>query len=384
MFVAGTDDGNGFLRRYNAADSSLAYTLDLGSLGVDGEVTGIAVDSNGDPLVSGHSTNAALSGTVKNAHSGGLDAFVLAVDDQTTTAVTNFVTYAGTSGTDRGFGVAVDASDNSFYLTGNTDSTFAGETSSGATDAFITKFDSLGNLAFAHQFGGAFNYSGAAIAFDSNGTSVLSRLGLPAGPAPGDSADTVVAETSVRPGQYFSISVNDGASQRITIDDDDSFGFLVFRINSVLGDKGTASFVEDLDGQHLEIKARNGSIIDIQSGAQEFDALAGLGLRETRLFGDPADLEELDATSSSAFELGFVDGTNVLSRAASAEAEALIDGALLAIEKIFRFLTGEPEDRNPFPTGTVSARTRSQIANFQVALDRLQGSASPSIFNLFG
>ena len=218
----------------------------------------------------------------------------------------------------------------------------------------------------------------------SNGTSVLSRLGLPAGPAPGDSADTVVAETSVRPGQYFSISVNDGASQRITIDDDDSFGFLVFRINSVLGDKGTASFVEDLDGQHLEIKARNGSIIDIQSGAQEFDALAGLGLRETRLFGDPADLEELDATSSSAFELGFVDGTNVLSRAASAEAEALIDGALLAIEKIFRFLTGEPEDRNPFPTGTVSARTRSQIANFQVALDRLQGSASPSIFNLFG
>ena len=336
---------------------------------------------------SGHSTNAALSSTVKNAHSGGLDAFVLSVDDQTTSAVTSFVTYAGTSGSDRGFGIAVDTSDNSFYLTGNTDSTFTGETGSGAVDAYVTKFDSLGNLAYAHQFGGAFNYTGSAIAFDSNGTSVLSRLGLPTGLAPGDSASTVVAETSVRPGQSFSISVNDGASQRITIEDDDSFGFLVFRINSVLGDKGKASFVEDIDGQHLEIKALNGAIIEIQSGLEGFDALAGLGLRETRLYGEPADVGELDATAASAFELGFIGSLNVQTRAGAAEAEAIVDGALLAIEKAFRFLTGEPEDRNPFPTGTVSTRTRSQIANFQAALDRLQtagtGSFSP-IFNIFG
>ena len=387
VFVVGIDDGNGFLRRYNASDSSLAYTLDLGVLGTDGGVTGVAVDSNGDLLISGHSTNAALSSTVKNAHSGGLDAFVLSVDDQTTSAVTSFVTYAGTSGSDRGFGIAVDTSDNSFYLTANTDSTFTGETGSGAVDAYVTKFDSLGNLAYAHQFGGAFNYTGSAIAFDSNGTSVLSRLGLPTGLAPGDSASTVVAETSVRPGQSFSISVNDGASQRITIEDDDSFGFLVFRINSVLGDKGKASFVEDIDGQHLEIKALNGAIIEIQSGLEGFDALAGLGLRETRLYGEPADVGELDATAASAFELGFIGSLNVQTRAGAAEAEAIVDGALLAIEKAFRFLTGEPEDRNPFPTGTVSTRTRSQIANFQAALDRLQaagtGSFSP-IFNIFG
>ena len=386
VFVAGTDDGNGFLRRYNASDSSLAYTHDLGALGTDGGVTGLAVDSNGDLLISGQSTNAALSGTVKNAHSGGLDAFVLSVDDQTTTAATCFVTYAGTTGTESGFGVAVDTSDNSFYLTGNTDSTFAGETSSAAVDAYVTKFDSAGNLAYTHQFGGAFNYTGSAIAFDSNGTSVLSRLGLPTGAAPGDSASTVVAETSVRPGQSFSISVNDGASQRITLEDDDSFGFLVFRINSILGDKGRASFVEDLDGQHLEIKALNGAIIDIQAGAKGLEALAGLGLKETRLYGEPADLSEADATAASAFELGFVGGLNVLTKAASAEAEAIVDGALLAIEKAFRFLTGEPENKNPFPTGTVSTRTRSQIANFQAALNRLQASSdnlSP-IFNIFG
>ncbi len=381
VFVAGNDDGNGFLRRYNAADSSLAYTFDLGSLGTDGGVTGIAVDSNGDLLIAGHSTNAALSNTVKNAHSGGLDAFVLAVDDQTTTAVTSFVTYAGTTGTERGFGVAVDTSDNSFYLTGNTDSTFAGETSSGAVDAYITKFDSLGNLAYTHQFGGAFNYTGTAIAFDANGTSVLSRLGLPTGPAPGESADTVTAETSVRPLQSFSISIDGSASRRITIEDDDSFGFLAFRINSVLGDKGKASFVEDIDGQHLEIKAVNGAVIEIQSGSPGFDALAGLGLRETRLYGEPADLGELDAASASAFELGFVSGTSVLSQATSAEAEAIVDGALLAIEKAYRFLTGEPENKKPIPTGTVSARTRSQIANFQAALDRLEAVSSSASFS---
>ena len=149
---------------------------------------------------------------------------------------------------------------------------------------------------------------------------MLSRLGLPTGLAPGDSASTVVAETSVRPGQSFSISVNDGASQRITIEDDDSFGFLVFRINSVLGDKEKASFVEDIDGQHLEIKALNGAIIEIQSGLEGFDALAGLGLRETRLYGEPADVGELDATAASAFELGFIGSLNVQTRAGAAEA----------------------------------------------------------------
>ena len=386
VFVVGTDDGNGFLRRYDAADSSLAYTLDLGSLGADGDVTGIAVDSNGDLLISGISTNAALSGTVKNAHSGGLDAFVLAVDDQTTSATTSFVTYAGTSGTDRGFGVAVDTSDNSFYLTGKTNSTFAGETKSGAEDAFITKFDSAGNLAYTHQFGGAFNYTGTAIAFDSNGTSVLSRLGLPSGAAPGDSASTVIAETSVRPGQFFSISIEGGANRRITVEDDDSFGFLAFRINSVLGDKGKASFVEDIDGQHLEIKALNGATFEILAGAEGRDALAGLGLRETKLFGEPADLSEVDADSSSAFELGFIDGLNVLSRATAAEAEAILDGALLAIEKAYRFLTGEPEKKTSI-SGTVSARTLSQIANFKAALARLESASAagfPPIINIFG
>ena len=235
IFVVGTDDGNGFLRRYNESDNSLAYTIDLGSLGTGGKVTGIAVDSNGDLLISGHSTNSTLSSTVKNAHSGGLDAFVLSIDDQTTTAVTDFVTYVGTSGTDSGFGIAVDTSDDSFYLTGNTDSTLSGEAKSADIDAFIAKFDSLGALAYTHQFGGAFDHTGYSIAFDSNGTSVLSRLGLPTGSAPGDSADTVIAETSVRPGQSFTISVDGGANERITVEDDDSFGFLAFRINSILG-----------------------------------------------------------------------------------------------------------------------------------------------------
>ena len=197
----------------------------------------------------------------------------------------------------------------------------------------------------------------------------------------------MVAETSVRPSQSFLISVNDGASQKITIEDDDSFGFLAFRIYAVLGDKGKASFVEDIDGQHLEIKATNGAIVEIQSGPEGSDALAGLGLRETRLYGESADVGEAEATSASAFELGFVSGTNVLSQAASAEAEAIVDGALLAIEKAYRFLTGEPENKNPFPTGTVSARTRSQLANFQAALDRLQGASSSSsspIVNILG
>ena len=129
--------------------------------------------------------------------------------------------------------------------------------------------------------------------------------------------------------------------------DRDSKLFLAFRINSVLGDKGKASFVEDIDGQHLEIKALNGATFEILAGAEGRDALAGLGLRETKLFGEPADLSEVDADSRCAFELGFIDGLNVLSRATAAEAEAILDGALLAIENAYRFSPANPRRRPP-------------------------------------
>ncbi len=160
----------------------------LGALGSGGGVTGVAVDSKGDLYVSGLTTNAALDTTVKNAHSGDIDAFVLNVKDNPAGGTIQYVTYVGTSTTDRGLGVAVDTGDDSFYVTGDTIGTLAGETKTGDVDTFAAKFDKNGILQFTHQFGGAFDHSGAAIAFDANGTCVLSRLGLPGGDIPVEDA----------------------------------------------------------------------------------------------------------------------------------------------------------------------------------------------------
>ena len=83
MLVAGTADGNGFLRKFadTATNDPPVFTLDLGSLGTGGEITGVATNSLGEIFVSGVTTNAALDDTIVQAHSGGLDGFVMRITD---------------------------------------------------------------------------------------------------------------------------------------------------------------------------------------------------------------------------------------------------------------------------------------------------------------
>ncbi len=290
-----------------------------------------------------------------------------------TNAAVDYVTYVGTANEDRGLGLAIDRTTDDVYLTGSTTGVFTGEVSSAATDAFAAKVDRTGSLIWTHQFGGAFNNSGNAIAFDAGGTSVLSRLGLPNGPGKGLSATTVTAETSVRDGQFFSIGINGAEPRQVTIEEDDSFGFLVFRINQILGNEGRAEIDETIDGERLEITARNGSILEFLPGSDNFDALAGLGLTPARLFGDPADVTEAEAFSDSAFALGFIEDLNVLTREAAIDANIIVENALRVIRESFTFITEGP---TPPPPGQASTATLNQLANYELAVARLQQPAT--------
>ena len=388
VYVAGTDDGGAeFLRKYDdsGGSPSLTYNASLGLLGVTGDVTGIALDSNGDIFVSGHTTNTALASTVNVAHSGGLDAFILKVLDSDQSL--DNVTYIGTSADDFGSGLAIDTSTDELYIAGSTEGTFAGETQKAATDGFVAKVDSAGAIDFTHQFGGNFEHRATDIAFDAVGTDVLTRLGLGNGETPGDSAETVIAVTTARPDQFFSIAINGDSAEKITIEDDDSLGFLVFKINSILGTKGRASIEDDLGVKKLQIKALDGNEIEVLAGADGFDALGGLGLKPARLFGEPADENDVESATVSAFALGIIDGLSVLDKTEATNADTIIDNALREIRDAFRFITEGPEPEFEDP-GSASALILAQIASLQDALARIQAFNAPtlsgnsSLFNL--
>jgi len=373
ILVAGMSDANGFLRKYNASDASLAHDTDLGAIGTDGDITGIAIDSNDDVFLSGFSTNAAL-GVVTEAHTGGTDGFLLHIDDQASAASINYVAYVGTADADRAYGVAVDTSDNSVYLTGSTDGTLTGETKAGSTDAYVAKFDAAGALAYTHQFGGGQNHQGFDIAFDADGSNTLSKLGLPGGVLPVENSLNVGARTTVRADQTFYISVN-GSESKVTIESDDSFGFLAFKLNKILGVQGLASLNQEIDHRSFQIEAREGADIVIREGPGNFNALPGLGLTEARLFGKFEEGHRVGELSADdkAFGLGFVSGLTVTSIGKATEALTIITNAMREVKSAHKYLTVGPDNEDDFKSqGRASDYALSRIAAYEGALAAMQ------------
>ena len=376
VYVAGMKGANGYVARYDDSGGSpaLDWESDLGDLGTDGAIGALALDSSGDVYVAGTTTNAGLDNQVREAHSGGTDGFVLKVND----ANGNFqwVTYTGTAGDDSVKGIAIDPNTDDIYVTGETDSGFAGETDSpGPIDAFVTRFDSNGGLDFVHQFGGSASHRGLGIAFDGNGTNVLSRLGLPEGDLFAAEARTVVSQTTARADQSFVLEIDGTTSKRITIGIDDTFGYLASRINSALGTAGKAQVRQEGDVERLVITALNGHEIVVRSGPAGFDALAGLGLRAARIIAklpDTGDEAQLAAAKASRFELGFTNDMRIDGKKAAADAQIIFDNALREVRDAYRFSVVGYEEPKPV-VGPAPPAIAVKIAAYQDALARLQG-----------
>ena len=378
FYVVGTDDGNGFLRKFDGSGSSASetYSFDLGSLGTGGTVEGVVLDSAGDVLITGSTTNASLASTVVNAHSSGLDGFVFKVDDRTTTAAESYVTYIGTSGTDNALDITIDTTTNNVYISGSTTGQFTGEAQVGSQDAFLTKLSANGALTWTHQFGGAFNHSANALAFDADGTSVLTRLGLNPDKIVADEAQTVTALATARADQFFYVSIDDQARQKITLEVDDSFGFLMSKINAALGTKGKATFSDDVGTRRITIEAQNGGKVELFEGSDEFDLLAPLGLTEVTLYGNPQDGNELELFEQSFFELGIVDGLSVLDTTKAQDADSIILNAQRVIRNAFDFITIGPREDDPI-IGPPPEFLAEKILELQGALNALQSFGIP-------
>jgi len=158
-----------FLTKLNAAGTSLVYSTYLGGNFSD-QAGGVVVNNSGNAFVTGQtsSMNFPVVNAFQPANAGVVDAFTSKFS--TTGQALIYSTYLGGSGFDSGGSIAADEGDNP-YIVGTTDSTnfpianAIQATNAGGADAFVAKFNSLGNqLTYSTYLGGTNRDDGIAVA----------------------------------------------------------------------------------------------------------------------------------------------------------------------------------------------------------------------------
>jgi hypothetical protein len=172
---SGCSAGDAFVTKLNAAGNALVYSTYLGGPGVDSG-NGIAVDSAGDAYITGSTSGGfpVTNGAGQGIFGGSTDAFVTKLDPAGALA---YSTYLGGSGYDSGNGIALDSAGDAF-VTGNTSGSFPtvkpAQTYGGSQDAFVTKLNAAGStLLYSTYLGGPTIDEGNAIAVDSAGNAYV-------------------------------------------------------------------------------------------------------------------------------------------------------------------------------------------------------------------
>ncbi|MBU6445186.1 MAG: hypothetical protein KGR48_14865 [Alphaproteobacteria bacterium] len=399
LYVASVQNGNAILTKYASGNATSApvWQENLGALGTGGSIGGIAI-SGGKVYLSGTSTNGALTSggqaSVIGSTSGGLDAFVASFTDAGTTVSANTVTYIGTSGTDTAGQLTVDSS-GTVYLTGTTTGTFAGQTRSaiGTQNAFVTALNSSGNVNWTQQYGGASGTStGAGVAIDPTGSSVLDALGLPRGTIDINQTVDLSSVSTLRAGDSFQIKIDNGAASNtatITIDAGETLQSLTNKLNIALGSSGKASVTYN-NGEALKIAVNKGISATLIAGPTDFNALGRLGLAAGTIANgvtttNTSSSSALTGSSSSSatkqtFGLGFSAIAMDLSTSSDAGAAAAqLLTVLSSISNAYRTSNAPPSSGTSSPgnySGTAPAYLTNQTASYQNALNMLMASQS--------
>ena len=172
---AGSTNDDIFVAKYNSS-GALIWAVRAGSTSTDGGVLpAIAVDSQGNVIVSGLFQGTADfdpgPGTLNLISAGTSDVFVWKIDS---TGNTVWARRAGASGFDQGYGLAVDSQDNVLiagFFMGTVDfdpgASTANLTSAGSWDGYVWKLDSQGNYLWARRVGSTDVDRVTAIAVDA-------------------------------------------------------------------------------------------------------------------------------------------------------------------------------------------------------------------------
>lgn len=368
LLSLGNESGSAVLRRIDTADLS----ADLGSVSLGAaEARALAVASDGGIAVGG-ATSGALAGAQVNGLSGARDGFVSRISADLSTVATSYV---GTSGTDQVDSVAFLG--DRIYAGGRTTGTIGAE-KRGPTDGFVVSLDgATGAQLSATQFGQSAQQTEAVrIAAAPGGATALGALGLARGVLTPQNSNRLVAQTSLRAGDSFSVRAQGGKAQRITITADDTMASLAARVTKALGSARAAVTTPTVNGaQLLRIEAKNGSDVELTAGPDGRDALEKLGLAPTHL-SVPAIRGKKDpvVTPGGNYGLALTDGINLSTAKDAAIAAARIRDAISTTQTAYRSLywdSAKAARVNGAVGGSVSAYQSAQVARYQDALTRI-------------
>ncbi|UTP37988.1 hypothetical protein M9M90_12150 [Phenylobacterium sp. LH3H17] len=386
LVVASNENGRAVLRRFDVstATPSLTATRDLGDL-QGGDLTGLGIDA-GQVVVAGTTMNGALSaGTITRALSGGTDAFAARLDASLGASGADRLAYYGGTGDDKATSVAVAGGQ--VWIAGSAGTDLPGQPAVGKKDGFLTRLDlDTGAIDWSRRFTGKEGYAApSAIAIDTQGSTVLDRLGLPKGTLDFTDSAQVSAFSSVRTGDQFQVLSGSGAKKTITIETGETFTTLATKLKRALGFNAKVETVTVEGVRRLQIKPMNDrSTIELFEGKTGKDALSLLGLtegiirntitedgktlpsdRKAMMFGLglPTDLNLKDAEQVNHTLAELTAAMNQVRAAYKHLQTASTPQAVLDAQKAAAAASG----------GKVPTYLTNQIANYQAALNRLGG-----------
>ncbi|WP_380873998.1 regulatory protein FlaEY [Sphingomonas sp. DBB INV C78] len=360
------ENGVATLRRLDAS----ALSSDLGSIALgSADARAIAVSATGEIAVVG-ATQAALSGTQVNGLSGGRDGFVTRIDSALSGASTTYIGSADSDEVD-----SVTFMGGALYIGGRTTGAI-GAARVGATDGFVSRIDTAtGAIENTSQFGRPTHRTEPVrIAAATGGASVLGALGLRRGTVNVTESTSLTAQTSLRAGDEFSISVAGGRVKKITIAANETLTTLADKIRKITGANAAITTPKINGKATLRINAKEGYAIELIAGVDGKDALAKLGMEPARLsVPTPAGPKDPKVRPGGNFGLALDDALNLNTAASASVALEKIKSALSMTQTAYRSLYWDTGKANLVDgaTGNGSAYQQAQLANYQAALDRL-------------
>lgn len=404
IVTAGVQNGDAVLQSYQIASTgapSLTATRDLGAL-QGGNVAGLAVNSDGSIIVGGSTHNGALSaGTVTNAYASGEEGWVANLSANLAPSSSDTLAYYGASGDVRVS--AITAAGGQAYIAGQIVGSSSGSTT---YDGFAAQIDpQTGTTGWSDQYTGLDNkVAPNSISVSVNGASALDALGLPTGPldfaptqtvaatsnlpgviTPASSEQTLVANSALRAGQQFTIDTNySGFAQTITIAPTDTLQTLATKISQASGFQATATVVTSNGVQSLQIKPSfPGVRITLGAGPDGKNALPALGLSEGVITSNAtAKAAKAGAATTASnnnslkanYALSIPSTLDLTTSAGVKQAQAVLGAAIATVKQTYTDMTTPTSTTKGNNTGTAPAYITSEIASYQAALARLQGS----------